>query len=35
VLQGLAAPVNDLSRGCNEDDIYRTVILTCNQAINK
>ena len=35
VLQGLAAPVNDLSRGCNEDDIYRTVILTCNQAINR
>ena len=35
VLQGLAAPVNDLSRGCNEEDIYRTVILTCNQAINK
>lgn len=35
VLQGLAAPVNDLSRGCNDDDIYRTVILTCNQAINR
>jgi len=35
VLQGLAAPVNDLSRGCNDDDIYRTIILTCNQAINK
>ena len=35
VLQGLAAPVNDLSRGCNEDDVYRTVILTCNQAINR
>ncbi|MBR1804151.1 MAG: phosphate acetyltransferase [Muribaculaceae bacterium] len=33
VLQGLAAPVNDLSRGCNEEDIYKTVILTCNQAI--
>ena len=35
VLQGLAAPVNDLSRGCNDEDIYKTVILTCNQAINK
>ena len=33
VLQGLAAPVNDLSRGCNPDDIFKTVILTCNQAI--
>ncbi len=33
VLQGLAAPVNDLSRGCSTDDIYNTVILTCNQAI--
>lgn len=33
VLQGLGAPVNDLSRGCNEEDIYKTVILTCNQAI--
>ena len=33
VLQGLAAPVNDLSRGCNDEDIYKTVILTCNQAI--
>lgn len=35
VLQGLAAPVNDLSRGCSDDDIYRTILLTCNQAINK
>ena len=35
VLQGLAAPVNDLSRGCSPEDIYRTIILTCNQAINK
>lgn len=35
VLQGLAAPVNDLSRGCNEEDIYKTVLLTCNQAIAK
>ncbi len=33
VLQGLAAPVNDLSRGCSPDDIYKTVIITCNQAI--
>ena len=33
VLQGLAAPVNDLSRGCSEDDIYMSVILTSHQAI--
>ena len=34
VLQGLAAPVNDLSRGCSPDDIYKTIIITCNQAID-
>lgn len=33
VLQGLAAPVNDLSRGCNPEDVYKTIIITCNQAI--
>jgi phosphate acetyltransferase len=33
VLQGLAAPVNDLSRGCYPEDIYKTIIITCNQAI--
>ena len=33
VLQGLAAPVNDLSRGCFPEDIYKTLIITCNQAI--
>lgn len=31
VLQGLAAPVNDLSRGATVDDIYHTIIMTCNQ----
>lgn len=35
VLQGLAAPVNDLSRGCNEEEVYKTILLTCNQAINR
>ncbi len=35
VLQGLAAPVNDLSRGCNVDDIYKTIIITCNQALSR
>ncbi|MDE6269032.1 MAG: phosphate acetyltransferase [Muribaculaceae bacterium] len=33
VLQGLAAPVNDLSRGCYPEDIFKTIIITCNQAI--
>ena len=33
VLQGLAAPVNDLSRGCFPEDIYKTIIITCSQAI--
>ena len=31
VLQGLGAPVNDLSRGASVDDIYKTIIMTCNQ----
>ncbi len=35
ILQGLAAPVNDLSRGCLVDDIYKTIIVTCNQAIGE
>lgn len=33
VLQGMAAPVNDLSRGCSVDDIYKMVAITANQAI--
>ncbi|MCM1519362.1 MAG: phosphate acetyltransferase [Lachnoclostridium sp.] len=35
VLQGLAAPVNDLSRGCSPEDVYKTIIITCNQAIGR
>ena len=33
ILQGMAAPVNDLSRGCSVEDIYNLVAITCNQAI--
>lgn len=33
VLQGMAAPVNDLSRGCSVEDIYKMVAITANQAI--
>jgi len=32
VLQGLNKPVNDLSRGCTEDDIFNTVVITAIQA---
>lgn len=31
ILQGLAKPVNDLSRGCSVDEIINTVIITANQ----
>ena len=33
ILQGMAAPVNDLSRGCSSDDIYKMVAIASNQAI--
>jgi phosphate acetyltransferase len=32
VLQGIARPVNDLSRGCSVDDIYYMVAITACQA---
>ena len=33
ILQGMAAPINDLSRGCSSDDIFGLVAITANQAI--
>lgn len=32
ILQGIAMPVNDLSRGCSVEDIYYMVAITSNQA---
>lgn len=34
VLQGLAAPINDLSRGCSVNDVVNMIAITANQAIN-
>jgi len=33
ILQGIARPVNDLSRGCSVEDVYMMVAITANQAI--
>ena len=33
ILQGIARPANDLSRGCSIEDVYRMIAITANQAI--
>ncbi len=35
VLQGIAAPINDLSRGCSVEDIIRMITITSVQAMQK
>lgn len=32
ILQGIARPVNDLSRGCSIDDVYKMIAITACQA---
>ena len=34
ILQGIAKPVNDLSRGCSVDDIYKMIAITACQAMD-
>jgi len=33
ILQGLNQPVNDLSRGCNEEDVYKLALITAGQSL--
>lgn len=35
VLQGMAAPINDLSRGCSVEDVVNMIAITCCQAAGK
>ena len=34
ILQGIARPVNDLSRGCSVDDVYKMITITACQAMD-
>ena len=33
ILQGLNKPISDLSRGCDEEDVYKLAIITANQTL--
>lgn len=33
ILQGLNQPISDLSRGCNEEDVYKLAIITAAQSL--
>lgn len=35
ILQGLNMPVNDLSRGCNEEDVYKLALITAAQTVSE
>ncbi|WP_156290192.1 phosphate acetyltransferase [Oceanobacillus salinisoli] len=35
ILQGLNKPVNDLSRGCSSEDVYKLALITAAQAVGE